>query len=266
MPGPDYMHKWTASSAALLAVILILQVHAASAQQNGPSASTHPDLTSLIQHITDAQLANRINAKPYSLVREYRVFEAGAERPRTQVVARVNFLPPNQKSYDIDRSTGGMGDKVIRRILDHEVDATRDPRDTIVSGENYNFEYLGEDVLEGQPCYKLRILPRHDRKELLDGTIWVDKTTYHILRMEGEPAKSPSFWVKDVHIVLEFGDVAGMWLQTGTHAMARVRFAGEYKVISQDLNYDVSRTVAVNTRSQHHHRRALIAADVQGLR
>lgn len=265
MPGPHYIHKWTASTAAIMAVMLVLQVQAASAQQGPQNAISQTDLATLIEHIKDAQLANRLQGKPYSVVREYKVFDAGAQHPRTQVLATVNFLPPDQKSYEIDRTTGGMGGNVIRHILDHEVDAARDPRDMIVSGENYRFEYVGEDLLDGQPCYKLRTYPKHDRKELLKGTLWVDKATYRILRMEGEPAKSPSFWVKDVHIVLEFRDVAGMWLQNATHATARIRFGGEYHIVSQDLNYDVGNAVAADARTPHHHSRALIAADVPSL-
>lgn len=265
MPGPNYIHKWTATSAAVLAVILVLQMHAAAAQQGPQNVTNQPDLATLIEHIKDAQLANRLQGKPYSVVREYKVFDAGEEHPRTQVLARVNFLPPDQKSYEIDRTTGGIGGNVIRHILDHEVNEARDPRDMIVSGENYSFEYVGEDVLGGQSCYKLRTYPKHDRKELLKGTLWVDKATYRILRMEGEPAKSPSFWVKDVHIVLEFRDVAGMWLQNATHATARIRFGGEYHIVSQDLNYDVGDAVVANAQAVHGHRRALLAAEVPGL-
>ena len=84
--------------------------------------------------------------------------------------------------------------------------------------------------------------------------------------MEGEPVKSPSFWVKDVHLVLEFDEVAGMWLQTETHAMAHLRFGGEYKITSQDIGYDVSPAIATNVRPVAAHRRhssALVAAGVR---
>lgn len=266
MLGSGYRYKSTVTFAAVVAVILVVQVYASPAEPHDKSVNNPPDLATLIQNITNAQIANRMHVKPYSVVREYKVFETGADRPRTQVLARVTFLPPNQKSYEIDRSTGGMGGNVIRHILDHEVNAARDPGELVVNGENYKFEYLGEDVLDNQPCLKLRISSKHDRKELLNGTIWVDKTNYRILRMEGEPAKSPSFWVKDVHIVLEFTDVAGMWLQNETHATAHVRFGGEYNVTSQDLDYAVGSIVAANSRSIIHHRRSLIAANVQSLR
>jgi hypothetical protein len=265
MVGPDHRSAYSASSAALLLVFLFLQAGALSAEQ-ASAAAGHPDLPTLVRRITEAQLDNGNRVKPYSVTREYKVFGADAVRPRTEVVAKVNFLPPNVKSYDIDQSTGGMGEKIVRHILDHEVDATRDPRTLMVNEQNYGFAFEGEDTLDGNRCYRLTIAPKHDRKDLLKATIWVDKNSFHIVRMEGEPAKSPSFWVKDVHLVLEFDEVAGMWLQTETHAMAHLRFGGEYKITSQDIGYDVSRPVAASVRPVAAHRRrssALMAASVR---
>jgi hypothetical protein len=253
-----------ASTTTLLFALLLLQANGAFATNAG-SSSASPDLESLVKKITEAQLDNRENAKPYSVTREYKVFGGDAVQPRTDVVAKVNFLPPNVKNYDIDQSTGGMGEKIVRHILDHEVDAARDSRLMMVNEQNYEFTFLGEDTLAGDPCYKLRLTPKHDRKELLKAMMWVDKNSYHILRLEGEPAKSPSFWVKDVHLVLEFGEVAGMWLQTETLALAHLRFGGEYKLTSQDLGYNVSRSTAVgaNSKGRRRHSSAVIAASVR---
>src|SRR5579872_2081501 len=130
----------TARSAALLLVVLVASA-AVAADQVG-MAPERPDLASLIKRITQAQLENRNRTKAYSVTRDYQVFGSDTNRPRTEVVAKVNFLPPNVKSYDIDQSTGGMGEKVIRHILDHEVDAARDPRGLMVNEQNYSFDPL----------------------------------------------------------------------------------------------------------------------------
>ena len=270
MPGPCYPSKPTASyyytsAATILFAVLFLQTSAVAEQVSG--ASGRPDLATIIRKITEAQMDNRDRAKPYSVTREYKVFGSDAVRPRTEVVAKVNFLPPNVKRYDIDQSTGGMGEKIVRRILDHEVDATRDPKTMMITERNYDFNFGGEQAIGNIPCYRLRISPKHDRKDLLNATIWVDKDSYRIVRMEGEPAKSPSFWVRDVHVVLEFGEIAGMWLQTGTYAMGHLRFGGEYKIISQNLDYDVSQAVAANTRQPRpmprRHSSAMLAAGMR---
>jgi len=264
MAGVSSRSKSVAILATLVGGFMCLHGPLRAHGQN--AVSDRPDLNALVRHIDEAQSANHNRNIPYSVTREYKVFGENAVRPRTQVVATVSFFPPNVKSYDIDQSTGGMGEKVIRRILDHEVDATRDPRMMLVSEQNYRFDYDGEDTLAGVPCYKLTIAPRQDRKDLLNATIWVEKNSFRILRMEGELVKSPSFWVKDVHLVLEFGEVAGMWMQTETHANAHLRFGGEYNIVSHDVEYDVAQTTATNRRmptSRRRHASAIIAAGVR---
>ena len=266
MPGPRYQSALTtAMSAALVLALLFANANAVAADLTS-APEEHPDIATLVKRIMEAQLDSRARAKPYSVTREYKVFGSNEDRPRTEVLAQVNFLPPNVKSYGIDQSTGGMGEKVVRRILDHEVDATRDPKLMMINGSNYDFNFTGEEVAGGLACYKLAITPRRDRKDLLRAVIWVDKDSYRIVRIEGDPVKSPSFWVKDVHVVIEFAEVAGMWLQTETHAMAHLRFGGEYKIVSHDLNYDVAQTVAANTapaRPRRRHSSAIMAVGVR---
>ena len=261
MTGFGRRSTYVSISAALVAAFLC--AHCAAAQS---LTSAPPDLPTIIRHISEAQAQNHSRNVPYTVTREYKVFGGNTERPRTEVVAKINFLPPNVKTYDIDQSTGGMGEKVIRHILDHEVDAARDPRMMSVNEQNYRFDYDGEEPVGALGCYRLTIAPKHDRKDLLNATIWVDKNSYRIVRMEGEPVKSPSFWVKDVHLILDFGEVAGMWMQTEVHALAHLRFGGEYKIVSQDLDYDVARSVAANTRPvtlRRRHSSAMMAASVR---
>src|SRR5881227_2929477 len=152
-----------ASSAALLLVILFVQATATAADQP-PAGQSAPDIATMVKHITEAQLENRSRGVPYSVTREYKVFGSDGNRPRSEVVAKINFLPPNVKSYDIDQSTGGMGEKVVRRILDHEVDVTRDPKSMMIGERNYDFDFVGEQAIGNIPCYRLRINPKHDRK------------------------------------------------------------------------------------------------------
>lgn len=260
MPSRNQSNLTTAMSAALLLMLLFANTNG-SATDLSAMSNDHPDISTLIKRIVEAQLDNRARSKPYSVTREYKVFGGDINRPRTEVLAQVNFLPPNVKSYGIDQSTGGMGEKVVRRILDHEVDSTRDPKLMMINDTNYDFAFTGSQTVAGVPCYKLEITPKHERKDLLNAAIWVDKDSYRILRIEGEPAKSPSFWVKDVHVVLEFAEVAGMWLQTTTKAMAHMRFGGEYRIVSRDVNYDVAQTVAANSAapSRRRHSSAIIA-------
>ncbi len=85
--------------------------------------------------------------------------------------------------------------------------------------------------MEGQRCYVLQLLPKQKSKDLLDATIWVDANTYLPRRVEGQPGKDPSWWLKDVRIVLRYGYVSLMWLQTSSKATANVQVLGRSTVL-----------------------------------
>ena len=244
-------------NASMSLIVLLLFVACTQLPANAADGDL---LNSIIQRMEAALQQNRAHARPYSVTRDYVLYGNDPEHVKGHIVAQVNFLPPNRKSYDIAESTGGFQEKVVRRVLDHEVEITRDPQDTWLTSRNYDFELLGEQTLNGRRCYVLKTHPKRSDKELMKANVWVDADSYRILRVDGEPQKSPSFWVKDVHITLDFGDVSGMWLQTHTQAVARVRFAGDYKMYSRDMRYDTapmlasapsngSAGVAINTAS-----------------
>ena len=132
MSGPCKNHKWILSAAVAVVASLLLQGRVHAADSTTPAAS-HPDISVITQNMARAQAENHARAKAYSVRREYRVYGDDESKARSQVVAEINYLPPNQKSYEIDESTGGMGEKVVRRILDHEVDTARDPREVLVN-------------------------------------------------------------------------------------------------------------------------------------
>ncbi len=76
----------------------------------------------------------------------------------------------------------------------------------------------------------------------------MDAASYNIVRIEGRPAKTPSWWIRDLYILMSFAEVDGMWLRTFTHAVANVRFKGKYVMESRDLEYGPVRETASRTR------------------
>jgi len=93
--------------------------------------------------------------------------------------------------------------------------------------------------MDGQKCYLLEMNPLRKEKNLLRGNVWVDASTYLVRRVEGEPAKTPSWWVHDVHIALLYRSVGGMWLQTDSESTANVRILGRQTMISRGVSYKI---------------------------
>ena len=97
-----------------------------------------------------------------------------------------------------------------------------------ISRANYDFVFLRQEIYGVVPENVLLIVPKRKDKNLLRGQIWVDASTFRIRRIEGVPAKGPSFWIKDIHITLQFAEVNGMWIPISFDAIAIVRLLGRY--------------------------------------
>lgn len=195
-----------------------------------------------------AQHDNKARLHAFTVRRGYFLMDKKDET-KGEVVANITLLPPDSKQYWIESSSGGgIGEKVLRDILSKETEPAKDAQRKELSPENYDFQLLGEELLDGRQCYLLALTPRRDDKDLIRGKMWVDAQSYNIRRLEGSPVKSPSWWVHDIYILMNFAEVDGMWLRTFTHAVANVRFRGKYVMESRDLEYRAVQQTAARSR------------------
>jgi hypothetical protein len=127
------------------------------------------------------------------------------------------------------------GKKIVSAILEQEIASAKEGHQRDISRSNYDFVFLREQNFGVVPEYVLHIIPKRKEKGLLLGDIWVDAKTYRIRQIIGVPLKTPSFWVKDLHITVQFADVNGMWIPVSVDAIATVRFLGIYSLSGLDL-------------------------------
>jgi hypothetical protein len=220
-----------------VASVLVMPGMMSAAQGESPV----PSADSIIAHMMQARSENRARLRPYSVTRDYRLFGKEKQTARSEVIARVMFDPPGIKQFVIQQASGmGLGERIVRQMLEHETEIGRNYTSTDLAPTNYDFRYLREEELGGRRCYVLEIIPRRKDKNLLRGQIWVDAITYLLQRTEGEPARSPSWWLKDAHVMLVYGDVGGMWLQTSSESSAEVRFLGRHTMLSRDVDYTMT--------------------------
>ncbi len=198
-------------------------------------------METILARMAQARAENRTHLRPYSITRDYRLFGKEKLKTKAEVIADVTFVPPDLKQYAIRQANGmGLAEKIVRQMLEHETEIVKDYGSTDLTSDNYDFRFVREEELSGQRCYVLEMLPKRKGKTLLRGQIWVDATTYQLRRTEGEPGKAPSWWLRDSRIVLEYGDVGGMWLQTASESTANVRFVGPYTMVARDVEYKIS--------------------------
>jgi hypothetical protein len=222
------------STRNLLKLVMVTGLSCASLVAQEPAHTT--DLNQIVTALELAQSHVRPQTA-YQIIRQYRLFGGKNAVADSEVVAEVDFNPPSSKNYRIQKSSGSnRGQQVVRKVLDHEVQGGDQSR-AAITRDNYDFTYIGEATLDQHACYLLGLKPKRKEKDLISGQAWVDQQSYFVRRVEGETAKTPSWWLKRVWITLAFAEFEGTWLQTSMQAVADVRMFGSHTLSSRLLDY-----------------------------
>ncbi len=228
-----------------------------TALASGQTTATPPSVEDIVARMAQARANNQIRLRPYVVTRQYTLFGKTRTKSKSVVTAEVSFKPPNSKSYSIVKRTGSrLGERIVRRMLDGETNIVKDYGRTDISPDNYEFRFIGEDVVVSRPCYLLELIPRRKEKTLLSGKMWIDAETHLLRRMEVTPARGASWWLRNVRIAFVYSEVEGMWLQTASEFTTNVRFFGQYTMTSRDVGYEgaeLAPSVAADTGGAAQH-------------
>ena len=221
----------------------------AVAQPTPQNIPVVPAIETIIARMEQARAENRAQLRPYKVIRDYTLFGKEKHKARFEATAHLTFVPPNSRKYSIQRAEGlGIGEKIVRQMLDGETQIVQNYGSTDISPANYNLRLLRQEFLNGQLCHVIELSPRRKDNNLLHGHVWVDTNTYLLRRLEGKPAKGPSWWLKDARIAFVYGDVNGMWLQTSSESNANVRLLGPFTMVSRDVSYEIGEPLAQGAR------------------
>lgn len=150
---------------------------------------------------------------------------------RAEVAVQEIYIPPGKKDLKIISASGSaiVQHKVIDKLIDAEIEAARaDNRDqTYITPQNYEFRLVGTEEIDDRSCYVLKVTPRVPKKYLMEGEIWVDASEFAIVRIEGSPAKNPSFWTRKVHFVRRYDKHGQFWLPASVESESELWIAGK---------------------------------------
>ena len=220
---------------------LVLLRALASCGQAPSSTAENSDLNLVLQHKEDMEHRNPAQSRPYEVTREYKVFRGYDTQSTSEILAQIDFVPPDVKTYKILQTKGNStGDRMVREILNSEIEPSTTNRSSEITRANYDFVLLRKQNFGIVPEYVLRIFPKRKDKHLLRGQISVDATTFRIRRIEGVPANSPSLWLKDIHIALQFAQLGDMWIPVTFDGIATIRLLGQYTLAGLNTRSSLS--------------------------
>ena len=218
----------------LVSSVSLLRVQAASEAVVIPSASD------VVAQLTERDAERQAALSGYTATRRYTLDIKSRHASMTVHVAVNDGI---KKFAIVDESGSGTVRKhVLHKILKEESAASvpqmRDQ--SKISPENYLFRSAGVEMVNGRRTYVLDLEPKKESRYLIAGRIWVDAEDDAVMRVEGKPAKNPSFWTKSVHFVHEYKKNGLFWFPVSNRSETDARIFGRADLVIEYFDYAVN--------------------------
>lgn len=185
--------------------------------------------------------ANAGREQKLAAVESMRTYLASNSRLRleAQVTAEMRFDAPDSKTFCIKEHTGSRA--IQRLVIEPLLSAERASgrlearRKVDICRRNYAFTFSGFD--QDAQAYLFEVQPRTPNKYLFRGRVWVNPECFAVQRIEGEPAQSPSFWVKRTRFVHEYARFGEFWFPVRHASEADLRMFGRSSLVIDYFGY-----------------------------
>jgi hypothetical protein len=176
----------------------------------------------------------------YTGGREY-ILDNQLFRKRAQMMVRVSCDRNGVKHFEVLSEDGwkSANRRVLRPMLATESNSSRPdarPQNRITS-DHYTFRMIGTQTLNSRTAYVIEATPKREDKSLFRGRIWVDAEDYALARVEGEPAKNPSFWTRKVQFLQQYYKAGAYWFPMETISETDARLFGTTEVNIRYFDY-----------------------------
>jgi hypothetical protein len=179
----------------------------------------------------------------YRGTRIYNLEYHGLSNKSATLVVTMTYRRPDEKKFCVLSESGSelLQGRVLKRLLEAEVEAmeAEQRRQTAMGPKNYEFRLVTYERTGDQGFYILEVTPRIKNKFLFRGRIWVDGQDFAVARMEGEPAKSPSWWTKRNAIHVTYEKIGEFWLPARNETNTQVRIMGSSLLTIVYRDYEI---------------------------
>jgi hypothetical protein len=228
-PGYHALMSFNQYRGLLLAAALVLMT-SGSRPAHAETASAAP-LTSarIVDEMQRHNQARMEELKHAKSLRRYQVEYRGFSTTiASSMEVEYNYDSAAGKTFRIVSQSGSkfLCEKVLKRAVDSEKEASQDKGATALTAANYKFHLAGSESLGGRPAYLLDVEPLVESKFLYRGKIWVDAADFALVKIEATPARNPSFWISRTLIQQSFAKTGDFWLPEKNRSESKVRIGG----------------------------------------
>jgi len=149
----------------------------------------------------------------------------------TDPVVRMNYRAPDAKTFEktSEKGSGIVRHLVFDRLMDSESESStgKEHKDSALTPANYDFRFVGLEDVGPYHCFVLEVAPKRKDKYLFEGKIWIDSQDFAVAKIEGHPAKKPSFWINHADFVRKYQKVDEFWLPLRDETQVEVKIYGK---------------------------------------
>jgi outer membrane lipoprotein-sorting protein len=160
-----------------------------------------------------------------------------------EMVVDMIYEAPATKHFKIVSQSGTQWiiDRILKRLLDAEQEAlTEENRERVaLNSSNYDFSGLERQETRDTCSYVVSVQPKIPSKLLYRGRIWVDSRDFAVCRIEAEPSKNPSFWIKKTDIHHSYLKIGDFWLPSENESVSVIRGGGHAVLTIKYQDYEI---------------------------
>jgi hypothetical protein len=210
--------------------------------QNQDSAAPPLTVSQIVEQLVKRNHERADALKSYRGRRLYRLDYIGfPTQLHAEMLVEIKYTAPASKEFRIVSQSGEKWiiDHVFRRLLATEQEAVQGEnwKRTALDNQNYNFASGagGDD----QCPFVLTVEPKVPTKFLFRGRVWVNAKDFAVCRIEAEPAKNPSVWIKRTQIHHLYQKVGDFWLPKENTSDSIIRLGGRATLTIEYQSFEI---------------------------
>lgn len=210
-------------------------------------AQEKPTADQIVSQLMEKNSERQKDLESYTSERTYRVeYHGTGGEHHGELVVHAEYGEQGEKHLTVISQSGSklICERVLRKMVETEQEASEKSNrvQMMLSPQNYQFELLGQESLDGTETWVLHVVPKVDNKLTYRGRIWVSEDDFAVVRVQGEPAKNPSWWINRASFDWRYGKHGKFWLPERSVGLSHVRIGGEAKLTIEYSAYHIVST------------------------
>ena len=233
-------------SIAALASLMLVWSPGAQAQSSAakPIVESRLSMEQVLSNLIEKNAERQDALQKYQGRRFYSLDYKGFPTSfHAEMVVDMTYEAPATREFKIVSQSGPewLIDRVLKRLLEAEQEASTDENRARVALNNSNYDFSGFEHLDAADncSYQLSVEPKIPSKLLYRGRIWIDSKDFSVCRIEAEPSKNPSFWIKKTDIHHSYMKIGDFWLPAENESVSSIRVGGRAVLVIKYQNYEI---------------------------